>query len=188
MDAAYPYTRSEQIFVCPDDATNNVKYRYYLKTSGDEYYFGSYVYNNTYNDTCSSQWGQTGPAAAKIMTVVASPSTTAWILENVPTPSSGGVHLWWGSFVATYSDSPPAGTIVTAADGHRYMDGGTTLVNIDERHLDTTNVLYCDGHVKAVRLEALTVKKPVYIPIVAGGCGGLNANRDVMTAFTVQDD
>ncbi|RYG56042.1 hypothetical protein EON80_29825, partial [bacterium] len=46
--------------------------------------------------------------------------------------------------------------------------------NILERHLETTTVLYCDGHVKSLKLEALLKKN--------------SATPAVISAFTIQAD
>lgn len=44
-----------------------------------------------------------------------------------------------------------------------------------ERHLDTTNVLFCDGHVKALKLDVLARTKII-------------GTDQVMTLFTIEDD
>jgi prepilin-type processing-associated H-X9-DG protein len=38
-------------------------------------------------------------------------------------------------------------------------DGNATEGALVERHLETTNILWCDGHVKAMKLDALVAKK-----------------------------
>ena len=48
------------------------------------------------------------------------------------------------------------------------------------RHLETSNVLYCDGHVKAMKMDNLNKA------VAAPGGSGLSGN--VLTPFTVQDD
>jgi hypothetical protein len=42
-------------------------------------------------------------------------------------------------------------------------------------------VLFCDGHVKAMKLDALAKTKPVFDPTDS-------AAKDVMTLFTIEDD
>jgi prepilin-type processing-associated H-X9-DG protein len=37
-----------------------------------------------------------------------------------------------------------------------------------ERHLDTTNILYCDGHVKAVKFDKLLEKQITFVTDRAG--------------------
>ncbi len=56
------------------------------------------------------------------------------------------------------------------------MGGGTSeYQEIAERHLDTTNVLWCDGHVKAMKLDELDKTKTI---------GGVEVNY----YWTRQDD
>ena len=72
----------------------------------------------------------------------ATPSTTAWVLDG-------------------------DGDFYTAV-----ASDGTLDTNLRDRHLETINVLWLDGHVKAVKLESLNRKN-------AAG---------VISAVTVQDD
>ena len=55
------------------------------------------------------------------------------------------------------------------------MTGQRHFQNVVERHSDLVNVIYCDGHAKAVKLDRLTERKQV-------------GNQQIMTAFTIEDD
>jgi prepilin-type processing-associated H-X9-DG protein len=55
------------------------------------------------------------------------------------------------------------------------------LEKIIERHLGTTNVLYCDGHVKAMKLDALSATRVLTDPVDG-------QTKSVMTAFTIEND
>lgn len=163
MDAIYPYVKSEQIFMCPSD-TVSTNYRYAGNAPGqDLYLWGSYTYNNAY-------YGYAGasPVGVKLAAIEA-PTTTAWILEQL---NAADIELAWGNAAAN-----PSVTMI----------GGINVLNpqfaskVPARHLDTTNVLYCDGHVKSVKLDALAATKSVVPP-------GQTTAVNIMTAFTVQDD
>jgi prepilin-type processing-associated H-X9-DG protein len=54
-------------------------------------------------------------------------------------------------------------------------NGGNSY--LPERHLDTLNVLYCDGHVKAGKIDNVAATKDV-----GGGF------TKVMSNFTIEDD
>lgn len=42
------------------------------------------------------------------------------------------------------------------ATGENYLTFSLAANGLMARHLETTNILYCDGHVKAVKLNSLT--------------------------------
>ena len=171
MDAIYPYVKSEQIFVCPSDSTLNgasldsnpptsVSYKYHpgdgSKGSGFEY--GSYGANNAYSDGDPAALAPFAQAVK--LSSFDAPATTVWIGETRPLSTTD--HFRYQFSWENKTDAPT----ITASGGV------PVLGQIIARHLETTNVLYCDGHVKSVRLDAL-VKK--------------NANN-YMPAFTVNDD
>ena len=175
MDAIYPYVKSEQIFVCPSDTigslpTNNSRYAYRPdgSTAGYQYLYGSYSANITYYTPPG-----TGPrvatppfspptGAATSLAQFAAPSTTVSITEVIPI-SSTDYYTWQ----TAWTDPTNNPTITNAPTG-----GFKVLNRIAARHLDTTNILWCDGHVKSMRLDALTKTN-------AAG---------YMSLFTVEDD
>ena len=164
MDAIYPYVKSEQIFRCPSDSSTVGYYKYAASTPGvDSYNFASYIFNNAY-------WGYGGLGPAnKNLAAIDAPATTLWVLEQT---NGSNIEASWQDAAA----NPPIGTF----QGYAMLD--TPAGDVAQRHLDTTNALYCDGHVKAVRLTAIAATKN----IVAPGAGATPVN--IMTAFTVQDD
>jgi prepilin-type N-terminal cleavage/methylation domain-containing protein/prepilin-type processing-associated H-X9-DG protein len=163
MDAIYPYIKSQQVFTCPSNtAANATNYVYAPSRPGATLYDnGSYVYNNAYYS-----YPNTSPARVNLAAIVA-PTTTAWILEQF---STNNIELAWGNAAANPQITKLNGVnrILAAAD-------------VGERHLDTTTVLFCDGHVKSMKLSALTATKQV-VPN-----GSVNP-QPLMTAFTIQDD
>ncbi len=158
MDAIFPYVKSEQVFVCPSDPLMKYAFR-----SGKNY--GSYGLNGAYGAGPDTT---TPPRSSKDYLVrlsqMQAPATTVWFTDNnnaaLP-PNTGGSQ---GFFWAT---TPPA--IGVGPTGLRQLQ------NIVERHLDTTNVLFCDGHVKAMKLDTLAKTRNV---------NGV----EVATLFTIEDD
>ena len=173
MDAIYPYVKSEQIFNCPSDSfgtlggTNrkNSEYKYHKGdgTSGG-YDYGSYSANVAYyNDPgASPPFGH--PVGATIKTAslaqIEAPTTTVWVTETAP------------FYDDDYYTWQIAWTDATQEPSVFRVNGVERLNRIIARHLDTANVLWCDGHVKSVRLDALARKNA--------------AGR--MASFTAQDD
>ena len=76
--------------------------------------------------------------------------------------NGGNADIAWG----TIADTNTA-TFYDAAATPRRLAGTVT-----ERHLETSVVLYCDGHVKSIKLAALNSR---------------NANG-VISAFSIEDD
>ena len=149
-DAAFPYFKSEQIFMCPSANGNAaVPYTYYRNLSAprSRTQMGSYTIVHGYG---ASQPNRTPPVSHPLpgindfvnLSRAATPTTTAWVLDGD------------GDFY----------TQVTGAD---VLD-----TNLVDRHLETINVLWLDGHVKAVKLQTLNRK---------------NADG-VISAVTIQDD
>lgn len=159
MDAAFPYIRSEQIYTCPSaTGSRAIPYVYYERmapgTETDAY--GSYVIMHGYGPTqmAASEGHEdcTPPVSHPLsqdrvtLSRIGSAATTAWVMD---------------------------GEIILNGDSTFYAqfkDG--TIQPIDDRHLDTLNVLYLDGHVKAVREDILTRRN-------AAG---------IISAATIQDD
>jgi prepilin-type N-terminal cleavage/methylation domain-containing protein/prepilin-type processing-associated H-X9-DG protein len=158
MDAIFPYTKSEQLFNCPSDtATNTYKFR-------DTVNYGSYGLNGAYgagpDNTTPPRSSNTSTANYLVRaSQIVVPATTVWVTDNnnaVSTTNPGGSQgFFWGA-------TPPVDTTKSPRQ----------LQNIVERHLDTTGVLWCDGHVKSSKLDVLAM------PNSAG----------ILPAFTIEED
>jgi prepilin-type N-terminal cleavage/methylation domain-containing protein/prepilin-type processing-associated H-X9-DG protein len=168
MDAIFPYVKSEQLFVCPSDS-KNLPYIQYQKLTAPASNYGSYCMSTAY-------WGGTfggydggsyhNPNAAALAQI-ADPSGTVFILESESTLTSSatrGPGSGWRDIAA----NPTVATSATdGVPGFRYTVA---------RHLETTNVLYCDGHVKSQRFSNLMIK------------GTQGAYPGQYIAFTIEDD
>jgi len=155
MDAIFPYVKSEQIFVCPSDTllpfnstrSGNKAYIYYknytLSAGSDSY--GSYAINGYYGGAGGGGVGN-GVAMANLQ----DPAGTIWAVDGyrVPNQSNAGYALVFDE------GSIPTPIFNVGDDGNRY-----TLLRygsgVTERHLNTANVLFTDGHVKALNDDRL---------------------------------
>ena len=147
MDILQPYAKSQQIFNCPSDSINK-SYQYRNGTN-----YGSYGINAVYNgDNLALRRAPDTANESSIEDV----SGTLWISE-ISNGDQQTFSFGWPDVASnpTITDTNPR-----------------KLERLTERHLETLNVLWCDGHVKAVKLDRLTRKNAA----------------DTMTAFTVQDD
>ncbi len=153
MDAAYPYVKSTQIFTCPSDSVNTGYTYNQPGVGGGNLSFGSYTIN------CAVGVGGTAPSSNASETTLAQLSesaTTVWVADGAPNPNKDytyryiPVDLGPGSAGGTGDGVSISGTSPRLLNGH-----SSASSKISERHLDTTNVLYCDGHVKAVKLDAI---------------------------------
>ena len=165
MDAIFPYVRSEQLFDCPSDALSPT----YKFRSGQNY--GSYAQNGAYGMGGDNQNPPRSSSSHLVsLAQIVQPAQTVWATDsnNSADLSRGGSSGGSYGFFWTNAANNPS---ISSAPGSGYRQ----LQQIAERHLGTTNVLYCDGHVKAHKLDFLAQTKNI------GGA-------DVMTLFTIEDD
>ena len=171
MDAIFPYVKSEQLFTCPSDSASNSKYIFHSKPeanigplAGKNY--GSYGLNGAYGSVTTDNYRppRSGNGVIIGLADLAAPASTVWVTDNAneitPVNTGGSQGFFWSS--------PATNPSITATSPRQ-------LQNIVERHLDTTGTLFCDGHVKALKLDALAATKVI------------GADR-VMTLFTIEDD
>jgi prepilin-type N-terminal cleavage/methylation domain-containing protein/prepilin-type processing-associated H-X9-DG protein len=153
MDATFPYVKSEQLYNCPSDnlvasRSDILKNGYYKYLGG--YNYGSYGANNAYFDI--------GPDAlppfsrSATLSNIQEPATTVWVGETNALNSSTQAYHTFSFGWATRTDQP---TSIVMVNGIPTLGGTTASVGLSARHLETTNLLYCDGHVKSVKLTSL---------------------------------
>jgi prepilin-type N-terminal cleavage/methylation domain-containing protein/prepilin-type processing-associated H-X9-DG protein len=161
MDSVFPYIKSEQIFVCPSD-TENRRYIYNKNLpSGLHVNYGSYYVNAYYGA------GGGGPRWTNLSRVQA-PATTIWALDGQPR-WNGDPQAYRMCFnSAGAGDAPMFNYTATPRNGFERWGGRAV-----ERHLDTTNVLFIDGHVKTMKLDALAK---------------VNTSTNAYTYFSLDDD
>ena len=192
MDLAQPYVKSSQIFDCPSDSSRNVPFVPSPNGSAAANIFnpgwGSYAINSTYFDpanfngvpphmppagrTDSPSDGNNANAFNVTQSQLMAPASTAWVMDSAAYPVTGtsttiGYILMWSSIAPTKPS--------LSADGLTFSGNDNTYAaqtSVFARHLDTINVLYCDGHVKAQKL----------VNLCAMNSSGVYSN------FTIQDD
>jgi prepilin-type N-terminal cleavage/methylation domain-containing protein/prepilin-type processing-associated H-X9-DG protein len=160
-----PYIKSYQILRCPSDSNANIPAAF----AGNSSYVINNMYNNMGGTTSGAFSSRTGATRLVTLSAFTSPSTTVMTLDNtgnnecVLAPTTGGGQSGW-SWEGT--------TNLTTTGAFRTWSAAGNM-GMGERHLDTINVLYVDGHVKASKLDALRkdvisvntpggVKTPVY--------------------------
>jgi prepilin-type N-terminal cleavage/methylation domain-containing protein len=134
MDAIFPYIKSEQVFNCPSHSFNAPSGPYQFRHGSN---FGSYAINSSYwgeDDFEQSPAGEGNTSLSSLQDAAG----TVWIGD-----SSAHFEFAWEN----KADQPDV-----ANDTPRWLD------YLIERHLDTISLIYCDGHVKSVRLDSLTRK------------------------------
>jgi prepilin-type N-terminal cleavage/methylation domain-containing protein len=146
MDAVQPYIKSEQLFVCPSD-TNANRYIQNTKLTGDsENNWGSYAMNSAYwNGSLPANKRGPGNGGMSLSTLEAA-ATTVWVTDG-----NRGFQFAW--------ENTAANPAITTHGSYKHLgiaggnDGREGAVV--ERHLETTAILYTDGHVKSVKLNSL---------------------------------
>jgi prepilin-type N-terminal cleavage/methylation domain-containing protein/prepilin-type processing-associated H-X9-DG protein len=164
MDAVQPYVKSQQLFHCPDfnddlgtGATGNyVPYQQLGTATGtttsDNKHYGSYAMNAAYWDGNYNDNGISSPGASSqgitsfTLATLAHPATTAWIADG-----EGSYQFDWPN------TNPP---IVTKSV-RTWGSGNNQDGSCGERHTDFVNIIWCDGHAKAIKLDTLMQTKSV---------------------------
>jgi len=179
MDAIYPYAASEAIFDCPSGPrATELRYTYYKKLtapSGTRY--GSYAINFSYPyaafDAIKGPTENSGSRASTRMSAVLSPSATVWVLDNnsFDPLAASGCATSQNCHRLFFSAEPPV-----VNPGNPPSIGGNDNTGILGRHLETNNMLFCDGHVKAFSMGAIAATAK----IVSGSL--------ILPMLTIEDD
>jgi prepilin-type N-terminal cleavage/methylation domain-containing protein/prepilin-type processing-associated H-X9-DG protein len=167
MDAVYPYVKSEQIYNCPSQKlpfnASSTQYDPYKFRTANAY--GSYGINGACYGTAISDptklppmsLHRTGDTFFTVgMSQIAAATTTYWVMDTKSTSFSsgpGGGYNW--SYFANAGGCE--NLTVNTTTSPRTLSGNYPTV--EDRHLETLNVLFCDGHVKAQKLDAMTALK-----------------------------
>jgi prepilin-type N-terminal cleavage/methylation domain-containing protein len=169
MDVTFPYVRSEAVYTCPDDgAAAGHPYIYYknLPAPSDQNY-GTYRSNFAYY----AKGPYTPPFSDFNRPVsqsqIAAPADTAWVLEG------DADQIIYDMAWADVSQTP----VITGRWPRRLVNvAGSKGQCAVGRHHGLTDVIWCDGHAKAVSLESLAATHT-------------QPNGDkILYRFTIQDD
>lgn len=157
MDAIFPYVKSEQVFNCPSHTLpvtiGTSTFDVYKFRTGRNW--GSYAVNVAYYPQLPGNPGPfVNPFESPALSSWEAPSTTVYAVDG-----AGRFEIAWLAGVnPPINPGPP-----------RNLNSAFSMI---ERHLQTSAVLYCDGHAKAQKLEK-------FISI---------GNQGRYSAFTVQAD
>ena len=157
-----PYVKSTQVFQCPSDTRKES-----MGTAPNDFHT-SYIANSA-TATPATAYGLFGRAEALAIADLVKPSETVCITDsgyagqsaapyiNRSVPTSTAYLLVPGNASVTWANnaSPPTGAYAGPAD----------------RHLDTVNVGFADGHVKSMKLETFYFNNPPCLDRTKG-CGG----------------
>lgn len=160
MDVIYPYVKSEQLFNCPsDDFRSHSRYRY---INGSNY--GSYALNGLWggNQACgptSSSPLRCNNPSNKSLALIIKPSETIWAVDGGGGPidsalndtagDTRGYRLYSFGADMLFDPGPPA-----------VFSNDNEGVGFYERHLETGNILFMDGHVKAMKATTIAAMNP----------------------------
>lgn len=189
MDLIYPYVKNDGVFNCPSASSNLAKYKY-----ADGTKFGHYAANVAYFGTSStdrlrppfSEYREDGPDSFTRygpikLAMMQAPSTTVMVLDSRVRSAGQPWRLYWDNIAYAPNVYGTATVREVGEDpndpANRTLVGSSTAAS--ERHLSTINVLWADGHVKAVNLDAIAESKII---------SAISTTRPVFTSFTIEDD
>ncbi|RYG72841.1 DUF1559 domain-containing protein [bacterium] len=150
MDVAQPYIKSTQIFNCPSETgTNTTPYIYNQPgVGGGGNKYGSYAMNSQGPNSAGDPAIRTAPSqngsASVSQAAIADAAGTLWVADM---EADGALNPAW-RFLGRFSSK----------NGNRAVLYSAQSAAITQRHLDTANVLFCDGHVKALKNDAIVAK------------------------------
>lgn len=187
MDAVYPFVKEERVFNCPSDSfpaqskkgeINNG----YKNKSGTDY--GSYLMNATYRYDSGPRTPPSGRYADEPIKIgdIKSPATTIYIADTAADPRSGtwGANFGWPclSKETGVSGRPCSGNEQPSPLINRSVRP-PQIDRIVARHRGKVNVIYCDGHAKAITLDGIASLKK---------SGGTMNPDGTVAAFTIEED
>ncbi len=132
-----PYIKSTQIFQCPSDSAREFNTWWMGNLPAAQQFHISYLYNTAV--------ARTSDAAMQ------APSSTVSVMDGATSVTSGNPVDW-------LSSPKPTAFLIGPFYGGADTDDPTPAQLEDygapaARHLETANVLYADGHVKAMRVD-----------------------------------
>ena len=146
MDLSQPYAKSTGIFDCPDKPNNH-----YIP--GDAYNTGGYTCSAAYftDPGIYSSMSILDSGKTVTLSMMEAPSTTFWISDSTGplTNRPDGFEFFFTKGPGPYQGTPQ----ITTSEPR-------TTQHLSERHNGTISVLYCDDHVKSVKLEYLAQTGP----------------------------
>ena len=154
-DLLLPYTKSEQIFRCPvqlNRANPNFQDPSQPGTGYEGYFInGGYYDEPAYGSPISFITAAFGVNVQGKESQLAVPSSTVWVFDA--NSASSGTPQPYMNLRST--GTPTIDYISLNVAPGDCLHAGASAGGVCARHLQTSNVLFCDGHVKAMKLDAL---------------------------------
>ena len=159
--AVQPYLKSEQIMRCPSDPIDTAQNLPFTGTSGtgtitqgSGYWAGITPFRISYGYNANLMGSNTGIASgtAPSITLAAltNPTQTVMMCDIGTIPNTTPPPQWVVKPASYILDDANNGNLLATPTGNGSpANYGAPLA----RHLETANVLWCDGHVKAMRVE-----------------------------------
>ena len=151
MDAVQPYVKSTQLFSCPSDVSAAFGGQDFTPEyipakqlgSSTSQFFGSYGINAYYG-------AGGGSPVEKNLSSFNDAARTIWVSETALNTNNAYTGKYRICFDEALAFNP-----ANSAPRRGWDDTTNYGGVVSERHLETVNVLYLDGHVKASKLDAL---------------------------------
>ncbi len=160
MDVVQPYVKSTQVFNCPSDSFSGATHRAYVfpPTNRDNALqeFGSYHANQGYTGLGAQNGGPLGANATfegASLSSIADTSGTIMVSDAAGDNANASFSTLDAGNNFSIATVGGQKLVRTAPAGGVTQDSGPI-----ERHLETTNILYVDGHVKALKVDSLMKK------------------------------
>jgi len=191
MDLVFPYIKSEAVFDCPSVGKGLKTYQYANSNN-----YGHYAANSAYfaprdnahgtfshyRETAPGVFGRHSPIH---LSKFVDASSTVMVLDSRVNGAGTPFMISWDNTNSTNVNTSPTFRDVTQ---DAFDPTNRTFVAesgaVSERHLSTINVLWADGHVKAIKLDTIALFKRV--PISLGNNPPVNKN--IYTSWTIEDD
>lgn len=160
----YPYVKNIQVFTCPSDTTNTSP-TYGGNVPGQQALFRCSYQVNT---RISSSWSSTAGGATEVEGIgLASVAKTSGLVLMTDSGSTytatAPVEEWAEEATCNFLDAMPPEVTAT-------VHSSTNRCGPIIRHLETGNVLFADGHVKALKASGWYYANSPYMnPAVGGG-------------------
>jgi prepilin-type N-terminal cleavage/methylation domain-containing protein/prepilin-type processing-associated H-X9-DG protein len=149
LHSIQPYVKSYQVLKCPSDTSPGVPAAGTDNTSYGINAIGSNAVKKPSGR--ESRWPYFPPASEEGFSVtlpsLEAPATTVQVLDADKF-----------EFYSFFADNGPDGIKPISTTNPRTMGAAGYSCLAIERHLETINVLWCDGHVKAMKLDTLAKK------------------------------
>ncbi len=179
MDAIYPNIVNAQAFMCPSmdegapvgtgDTIPQRRFIYHKNRIPAQYgakHYGSYQINTSYYGVGDAFTPPAGNDAGNLgMAEIPVPASTYWMLEG-----GGDYEVSWADTTCVLTRQIRSGIPVL----RRASGNCGTPDKVFGRHQEFTNIIFCDGHAKATRVEQMMEKSA--------------ANPLVLRHFTVEED